>query len=103
MVRIGHVKVSDSHPSSCAATALLGHVAVNLTCVASRASLNPVVSRWTALFYVLARWCRILEGAIWKVLDCVLGKMVHHLLEGSVLFQYVLQELVLQGCTFCTG
>lgn len=103
MVRVRHVKVSDPHPSSCAVTALSVHVAVHLSCISTSRPLNPVVSRWAALFYALARWCRVLEGTIWKVLDCVFGKMIRHLLEGFVLFQYILQELLLQGCTFCTG
>jgi len=103
MIRVRHVKVSDPHPSSCAVTALSVHVAVHLSCISTSRPLNPVVSRWAALFYVLARWCRVLEGTIWKVLDCVFGKTIRHLLEGFILFQYVLQELLLQGCTFCTG
>ena len=94
--RVGHVKISNSHPHSCAATASPGHVAVDLTCIPASAPLNPVVSRWTALFYVFARWCRVLEGAIWKVLlDCGFGNMIRYLLEGFILFQYVLQKLLL--------
>ena len=71
VVRVSHVEVSDPHPSSCA-VASSGHVTVNLTCIASSRPLNPVVPRWAALLYVLARWCRVLEGADWKVLKCIL-------------------------------
>ena len=76
MVRISHIEISDSHPCSCAARVLHSHSTVNLTCIATLASLNPVVPRRAALFYVLARWCRVLEGAIWKVLECVLLEMI---------------------------
>ena len=72
MVRVGHVKVSNSHPHSCAATALPVHITVNLTRIAHSAPLNPVVTQSAALFYVLAGQCRVLEGTIWKELDCVL-------------------------------
>ena len=95
VVGVGHVKISDSHPHSCAATASPGHVAIDLTCISASAPLNPVVSRGTALFYVFARWCRVLERAIWKVLDCVFRNTIRYLLEGFILFQYVLQKLLL--------
>ena len=94
VIRVSHVKVSNFHPSSSAVVSP-GHVAVNLTCISTSRPLNPVVPRWAALFYVLTRWCRVLEGTIWKVLDCVLWETTSNFLEGTVLFLYVLQELLL--------
>ena len=103
VVGVGHIEIRNPHPHPCAATALPGHITINLTHIASSAPLNPVVTRRAAQFYVFARWCRALEGAIRKVLDCVLWEMISHFLEDSVLLHYVLQELLLQGCNFCTG
>ena len=102
VTRIGHVEISNPHPHSCAATALPGHITVNLTCIAHSGPLNPVVTGSAALFYELTRWCRVLKGAIWKELDCVLWEVICHLVEDSILLLYTLQKLLLQGCNFCT-
>ena len=102
VVGVSHVEVGHPHPSSSGTTTSPGHVAVNLICISTSRPLNPVVPRWAALFYVLTRWYRVLEGSIWKVLDCVLWVTTSNFLEGTVLFLYILQELLLQGYTFCT-
>ena len=89
MVRVSHVKVSDPHPSSCA-VASSGHVIVNLTSIASTGPLNPVVPRWAALLYVLARWCRVLEGTI----ECDMFLPIPSLISYSgVCVQFVLPSL----------
>ena len=102
---VGHVKVGHPHPSSCASTSA-GHVTINLCGVSSFWPLNPVVPRGAALLYVLARKCRVLQGAILK-LDGSLWKKTSYYLESSILLSedsllwglYVQLELLLQS--FC--
>jgi len=102
---VGHVKVSHPHPSSCASTSS-GHVTINLCGIFNFWPLNPVVPRGAALLYVLARKCRVLQGAILK-LDGSLWKKTSYYLESSILLSedsllwglYVQLELLLQS--FC--